>query len=370
MRIWIDGKEVNALNRVGSGQYAFEIVRNLERIDAKNEYTILLPSEPVADLPKERRGWKYRVLKPAKAWTRIAIPAILLFGRNKPDIFFTPSHYIPRFSRVKRVCTIFDLSYLHFPEMFNKKDLWQLKNWSKYSIENANHIFVISDFTKNDLVENYKINSKKITVTHLGYDTDMFRVKSREVEEIKNKYKIFGDYIIYVGTIQPRKNLVRLIEAFSKIKQASKLVIVGKTNEAGRKGWLYQDILDLPKKLGIDDQVIFTGFVPTKDLSPLLTGSKAFVLPSLWEGFGIPVLEAMASGTAVIVSNISSLPEVAGEAGIYIDPNSIDSIKEAIEKLLKDDKLREKKVQLGLRQVQKFSWEEAAKKTLEVLENV
>lgn len=380
MRIWIDGKEANVLNRVGSGQYAFEILKNLEKIDNKNEYTILVPSVPLDDLPKQRDGWKYRILKPSKAWTRFAIPAALYLSKNRPDIFFTPSHYIPRFSPVKRVCTIFDLSYLHFPEMFSKKDLWQLKNWSKYSIENSSHIFAISQFTKEDLIKNYQADAGRITVTPLGYDKERFRVKSQEsrrrspraarVKEIQEKYKTGGNYIIYIGTIQPRKNLSRLIEAFSKIETDTKLVIVGKTNEAGRKGWMYQEILDLPKKLNIENRVIFTGFAPTEDLSPLLSGSKAFVLPSLWEGFGIPVLEAMACGVPVIVSKVSSLPEVAGEAGTYIDPNSTESIQEAIERLLKDDKLREKKVQLGIKQVQKFSWEETARKTLEVLERI
>ncbi len=372
MKIWIDGKEANVVNRVGSGQYAFEILRNLEKIDQKNEYTILLPKQALADLPKTREGWKYRILKPSKAWTRLSIPAALYLSRNRPDVFFTPSHYIPRFSPVKRVCTIFDLAYLNFPGMFNKKDLWQLKNWSKYSIENADHIFAISQFTKDDLVSNYKIDSKKITVTPLGYDEEIFRVKSQEssVKEVKKKYKIENNYIIYIGTIQPRKNLKRLIEAFSKISDDYKLVIVGKTTEAGRKGWMFEQVLELPKKLGIENRVIFTGFAPTEDLSALLAGSKAFVLPSLWEGFGIPVLEAMASGTAVIVSNVSSLPEVAGEAGTYIDPDSVDSIKSAIESLLKDDKLREKKVQLGLKQVEKFSWKEAAIRTLKVLESI
>ncbi len=370
MRIWIDGYEANQPNRVGSGQYAFEILKNLEKINSDNEYTVLIPTPPRNDLPKERTNWKYRVLKPNKLWTRIALPLALYTSKNKPDVFFSPTHYIPRFSPVKRVCAIFDLAYLHFPEMFNQRDLYQLKNWTKYSIENSYKILAISEFTTQDIVENYKVSQEKIMVTPLGYDSARFTVHSSQyTDKAKKKYGIEGDYIIYIGTIQPRKNLVRLIEAFSKLTPSFdvKLVIVGKTTGPGRQGWKYEDILNAPKQFGVEGRVIFTGFAPTDDLPPLLSGSKLFVLPSLWEGFGIPVLEAMACGTPVVVSNVSSLPEVAGDAGTFIDPYSVDSIKEGIEGLLKDEKLRQKKIQLGLERVNKFSWENCARKTLETL---
>lgn len=394
MKIWIDGKEANVLNRVGSGQYAFELLRNLEKIDPKNEYTILLPSKPKDDLPKPRLNWKYKILRPSRAWTRFAIPAALYLSKNKPDLIFTPSHYIPRFSPVKRVCTIFDLSYLHFPEMFKVRDLWQLKNWTRFSIDNADHLFAISDFTKKDIVKKYDVSPDNITVTPLGFDKNIFKPinDKAKIYKVLSKYKIDPEkpYIIYIGTIQPRKNLLKLIEAFRYVILGSKatpesskigswtsqddkdlkLVIVGKTNEAGRQGWKFKEILEAPKKLGIKDKVIFTGFVPSDELPYLLAGAKLFVLPSLWEGFGIPVLEAMATGTAVLISNVSSLPEVGGDGATYIDPDSVESLRKGLNSLLTDDKLRENKVQLGLKQAQKFSWGKTAKKTLEMLESL
>lgn len=400
-------------NRVGSGQYAIEILRGLERLDQKNEYTILLPSLPLDDMPKPRKGWSYRVLKPNKLWTRIALPLALYSAKQKPDLIFSPTHYIPRFSPVKRVCAVFDLAYLHFPEMFKPKDLYQLKNWTKYSVENADHIFAISKFTKKDLLENYSINEDKITVTYLGYDQNFFKpvVDKAKIKEILKRYKITQPYIIYIGTIQPRKNLERLIHAFASLygrgpagkvsrrtsssetagvrrepslpsplthsvphslydsDSAPKLVIVGKTTGPGREGWMFKEISDAPKKYRIEDQVIFTGFAPTKDLPALLSASKAFVLPSLWEGFGMTPLEAMACGTVVIVSNISSLPEVVGESGILIDPYSIENIVRALNQI-KDDKLRQKKIQLGLKQAEKFNWDKCTRETLAVLEKL
>ena len=398
MRIWIDGYEANQKNRVGSGQFAFEVIRNLEKIDQEDEYTMLLPSEVLPDMPRPRNNWQYKILKPNKLWTRIALPLALYSARIKPDLIFSPTHYIPRFSPVKRVVSIFDLAYLHFPEMFNQKDLYQLKNWTKFSIENADHIVTISEFTKEDIIENYNVDSKKITLAYPGYDGEKFRVQGigfRE-QEVKKKYGIKEEYIIALGTIQPRKNYIRLIEAFknvilsetknlSRMREGTetsseilhsvqddnlKLVIVGKTTGAGREGWKFQETLDAPKRLVIEDKVIFTGFAVSEDLPSLLLGAKAFVLPSLWEGFGIPVLEAMASGTPVIVSNVSSLPEVAGEAGTYFDPYSVGDIAEKIEEILNDEKLRKKKIELGLKRVQDFSWEKCATEILKVFQEL
>lgn len=369
--IWIDGYEANVLQRLGSGQVAVEILRNLEKIDLENNYTVLLPNSPLDDLPKERDGWKYRILKPSKLWTRIALPLALYLCKQKPDLFFTPTHYIPRFSPVKRVVTIFDLAYLHFPEMFQQKDLWQLTNWTKFSIENANHILTISDFSAKDIAKQYKVGKQKITVAYPGYDSKIFReIDDKEkIKDIQDKYKIIGKYIIYIGTIQPRKNLIRLIEAFSKIDNL-KLVIVGKTNGLGRQGWMFDQILESPKKLGIEERIVFTGFVPTEELPYLLAGAEAFIQPSLWEGFGIPVVEAMAVGTPVLVSNVSSLPEVAGDAGLKFDPYSIDQIEQAIRTITTDKKLRAKKSKEGLLRVKKFSWEKMARKLIDVFEKV
>lgn len=353
MKIWIDGYEANIEQRLGSSQVAFELLKSLEKIDSKNDYTILLPSPPLGDLPKERVGWKYKILKPKRLWTRIALPLALYTARKKPDLIFSPTHYIPRFSPVKRIVTIFDLSFLHFPDMFTKKDLWQLKNWTKFSVENAEHIITISNFSKQDIISQYKIDKNKITVAYPGYNTDKFKTSSKKA----------GNYIIYIGTIQPRKNLIRLMEAVARI-EGLKLIIAGKT------GWEYEEILAAPKKLGIEDRVEFKGYVATDKLAGLLAGAQAFILPSLYEGFGIPVLEAMACSTPVIVSNVSSLPEVVGEAGVLVDPYSVDQIEQAIRLLVTDQKIRQKYAKLGLAQAQKFSWPKMAKTVLKVFEKV
>lgn len=378
MTIAIDGYEANVLQRLGSSQVAYELLKNLEKIDKKNGYIILLPEPPLGDLPRERSGWHYKILKPRRFWTRIALPLFLYTARQRLDLIFSPTHYIPRFSPVKRIATIFDLSFLHFPESFIKKDLWQLKNWTKFSVDNADYIITISNFSKQDIVKQYGVSKEKITVAYPGFNKNIFHPIENimKIKRVLKKYGINDLYIIYVGTIQPRKNLTRLIESFSRVILSDQrripleLVIVGKTKGEGREGWLYEDILKTPKEFGIKDRVKFLGFVPTNDLAYLLSGALAFIQPSLWEGFGIPVLEAMACGTPVIVSNVSSLPEVVGKAGLLVDPYSVDQIEQAIRTIVSDQKLRQKYSKAGIIQVKKFSWEKMAREVLRVFEKV
>lgn len=371
MKIWIDGYEANVLQRLGSSQVAFELIKHLEIIDHNNDYTMLLPEPPLDDLPKERYGWRYKVLKPKRIWTKIALPLALYTSNIKPDLIFSPTHYIPRFSPIPRVVTIFDLSFLHFPEMFISKDLWQLKNGTKYSVENADHIITISNSSKKDIISEYKIDKDRMTVAYPGFNKKLY-VPVREAEKtekVLRKYNVNGQYIIYVGTIQPRKNLIRLIDAVSRIDDLN-LVIVGKSIGSGKEGWMFEDILNRPKQLGIEDRVKFLGYVPPEDLPSLLSGSEAFVLPSLWEGFGLPVLEAMACGTPVLVSNVSSLPEVVGKAGLTFDPYSIDQIEQAIRAITSDKKIRDKYSRLGLEQAKRFSWEKMTGIVLKIFEKV
>ena len=365
MNIGLDGNEANVKNRVGSGQYAASMLAEFAQIKNHN-FIVYLKENPQADLPKETSNFKYKVFGPKKFWTQIALPIKLTFGQ-KLDIFFTLGHYGPRFSKIPYVVTIFDLSYLHYPNLFNKNDLYQLVNWSKYSIQNAKHIFAISKSTKEDIVKNYKIHPSKISITYMGYDQKIFKPQSAStIDKVKTKYKIKGDYIIFVGTLQPRKNIERLVEAFSVLKLKNKnlkLVIVG------RKGWLYDSIFEKVKDLGLEGKIIFTDFVQQNDMPPLIAGAKVYVLPSLYEGFGIPVVEAQACGVPVVVSNTSSLPEVVGDSGITVDPTNVKSITEGIEKILTNPKLATDFSQKGLINVKRFSWQKCAAETLKVLES-
>ena len=371
MRIWIDGFEANVAQRLGSNQVAFELLKNIEKIDHKNDYTICLPDKPLDDLPKERDGWKYKILKPSKFWTYLTLPLYIKFAKKKPDIFFSPTHYIPRTSEVKRIGTIFDLGFLKYPESFKTSDRVKLTKGTEHTVKNSNHLITISKSTKKDIQKEYGKAAPKITVAYPGYNSEVYKVvKDKDkIAYTINKYKIPSPYIIFIGTIQPRKNLSRLMDAIKNIENLN-LVIVGKHKGQGREGWMYGDILKHPKELGIEERVIFTGFIPDEDILHLINGALAFVLPSLWEGFGIPVVDTMACGKPVLVSNVSSLPEIVGEAGLIVNPNSTDQLEQAIRLIISDKRLQIKLSKLGLKRVKLFSWKKMAKVVLKVFENV
>ncbi|MEK7513381.1 MAG: glycosyltransferase family 1 protein [Patescibacteria group bacterium] len=315
MIIGLDANEANVLRRVGSNEYAFQVLWQLYRQGTDHQWVIYLSHEPQTDLPQPKPNWQYRVLKPGFFWTQWRLPLDLLFHSPRPAIFLTLGHYAPRFSLVPTMVCIMDLAFLKFPATFRQSDLWQLTSWTKYSVKNARHIFAISQATKKDLVKYYGLEPDKITVAYPGVDQLI----------VKEKSPIAGPYLLYVGTLQPRKNLDALIEAFSSIThpgcQLCQLIIAGKT------GWLYQ-----PKAV---KNVQYLGYVSQEKLGSLIKNSLGLVLPSLYEGFGIPVVQAMSLGVPVLVSRNSSLTEIVGDSGLYIEPPfDAPAIRSGLEKLL------------------------------------
>ncbi len=369
MIIGIDGNEANVEKKVGIGEYAYELLTQFHKLQPPNiKFQIYLKDKPRPDIPPPTEKWKYKIIRPKKFWTQFALP-LNLFLEKKPDVFFTPSHYAPRFSPVPTVISVMDLSFIRFPELFAKKDLYQLRNWTKYSVKDARKVLTISEFSKNDIIKEYGIKPEDVIVTYPGIkEVESSKVRNfykvLSMDELNKKFGINKDYILFVGTLQPRKNIERLIEAFSKLDKDMLLIIVGK------KGWLYEDILKAPHKFGISDKVKFLDFVPDNELSSLYKNAVCFVLPSLYEGFGLPVLEAMKFGTPVITSNVSSLPEAGGDAAMYFNPEDSDDIAKTIKKVVEDKSLREEMIKKGFIQVKKFSWAKTARKTLDVLQEL
>lgn len=364
MLIGIDGNEANVAKRVGSNQYAFELLQALSKIETLHQFLVFLREKPLPDMPSRKKNWSYKVFGPKRFWTRWRLPLELYFGRPRPEIFFSPGHYGPLFLPMPLVCSIMDLGFLKFPDQFTRKDFLQLSSWTKKSIQKASHLFAISQATKDDIIKEFQVPEEKITVTYPGYDWKRFnlQINQEKIDAVRKKYKIENGYILFLSTLKPSKNIERLISAFKKANLGNlKLVI------AGKKGWLYDTIFSKVKELAVVDKVVFTDFVPDEDVSALMAGAQVFVLPSFWEGFGIPVLEAMACGVPVVVSQLGSLPEVVGKSGITVNPYSEESIASGIKRALEN---KNKMSKLGLEQVKKFSWETCAKKTLETLLNI
>lgn len=374
MNIAIDGYEANVKNRVGIGKFAFEVLKNLHDIDGNNHYTVYLPNNPIPDLPHGSDLWKYDVNHTKGFWTLLTLPIALRRSKLRYDVFFTPSHYLPRFTpQIYKVISIMDLSYIYYPELFKRSDLFKLTHWTIYSIKNCQKIITISHFTKSEIINYYHVPADKIVVAYPGYDKEKFSPSQNNSflakQKLKTSYNITNNYLLFVGTIQPRKNIVRLIDAFKIVKETIKdsnlkLVIVGK------KGWLYENIFQKIRNEKNKDNILVLDYIPDKDMPIIYKNAECLVLPSLYEGFGLPAIEAMACGTPAILSNKSSLPEIGGDAGIYIDPEDTKSIAEGIITLLKMNSQTKKRVVIkGFNNIKRFDWEKCSKIILKVLES-
>ncbi len=394
MIIGIDGNEANVSMRVGISEYAYWLLYYFakfatEKKESQVKFTVYLKNKPFQSLPSQEERWQYNVFGPKKLWSQLALPFHLFVDKPRPDVFFSPGHYTPRFSSIPTVVSVMDISYLYFPDMFKKTDLFQLRRWTGYSVRKASRVLTISDSSKDDIIREYKIPANKVITIHPGVkETVSLEPHVYGMNQLKTKYNLSDNYLLFVGTLQPRKNIVRLIEAFSKVilersdripsrskrdpiglkpsrmTEKLQLVIVGK------KGWLYEDILKAPKQFGIENHVKFLDDVGDDELPIFYKNAVCFVLPSLYEGFGLPVLEAMKYGCPVITSNISSLPEAGGDAALYVDPEDVDDIAGKIKELLHNEKLRHTLSEKGKKQAAKFSWEKTARETLDILKQV
>lgn len=368
MILAIDGYEANAGHRVGVGRYAAELLTAMytrlgKRKGGFEKVRVYLPRPRKPHMPKQSACWTYEERSPKVFWTFWALPKALRTDKPKADAVFSPTHYIPRFTKIPKVMAIMDLSYLSYPELFRKQDLYKLEHWTAYSARHAKAIITISEFSKNAIIKAYRVPKSRVIVAYPALP----KVLPGKTSMNARPKGITGEYILSVGTLQPRKNYERLIEAFAALKKKDIALCI-----AGKKGWLYDDILSAPARYGVEDRVKFLDFVKDSELPSLYAHAVCFALPSLYEGFGFPVLEAMSYGTQVVVSDTTSLPEIAGEAGIYVDPERTESITRGLEKAVKEygTERAKKRIAKGRARAKEFTWDKAAAQVLEVIENV
>ena len=359
VKIGVDGNEANVEKKVGVSVYALNILEYFYKVaNEATQFVVYLKNDPLPDLPKENKYFKYKIISGKFLWSQIFLPIYLFLNRDI-DIYFSPAHYLPHFCPVPQIVTIHDLAYLYFPEDFTKKDLWQLKNWTKFSIKKASKIIAVSKTTKKDVVKNYGVDETKVSVVYNGFEKQIKKLALSEVERLKIK-----NFILFVGTIQPRKNLEVLIDAFDKfvrINKDFKLVIVGK------KGWLYESVFEKVKIMNLEKKIIFTDHVTDDKLIWYYKNAFCLALPSFYEGFGIPVLEAMSYDCPTIISMTSSLPEVGGDASLYFDPKNSDDLLEKLKTLYNNNELRKELISKGRQRIKDFSWEKCGKETLDVI---
>lgn len=370
-RFAIDGNEANTAQRVGSNVYAYELLVALEHLTRHNEdveWTVLLSSEGVEDLPATRKGWKYKLVSPRPLWTQIGLPMYLFLNQRKYDVFFTPGHYAPRTSAVPYISSVMDLGFLKFPQQFRKKDYLQLKEWTRYSVAHADKVLAISEFTKKSVVKQYKRKEDDVFVAYPSLPKLHGEHEKVTPAWIKKELGLKHPYILYVGTLQPRKNLVKLIKAFEEFCETYKKKDEPQLVIAGKIGWLAEDTLKAIQRSEYKSRIHLLGYVTDAQKNMLYRKSACSVLIGLYEGFGIPPLEAMAAGTLPIVANVSSLPEVVGEAGYLVSPHQTDDLVQVFKEVFTmKPRQRAALLKKGRLQVKKFSWQTSAQIILDQL---
>jgi glycosyltransferase involved in cell wall biosynthesis len=284
------------------------------------------------------------------------------------DIFHGSNFITYKTKRAKSVLTVHDLAFLQFPEVASKETYRHHSLWLPYSINKADHIIAVSQCTKEDIIRCYGVPSQKISVIYLAADDQIQKECKPLSEKVRKKYNLPKDYALYVGTIEPRKNIPFMLEGFALAKKRykfpHKLVI------AGAKGWKYEKVYETLEKYQLHNEVIFTGYVEDEDLPSIYKNADVFLFPSRYEGFGIPVLEAMQCGVAVIASNVSSLPEIVGKAGRLVSLKNIEEFIDSIGELLTNETKRKEYEEAGKFQAQLFSWKKTASETLAVYEHL
>lgn len=377
MKIAIQAADLDSSRIDGTRVYILNLLRYFGKLDKTSQFLIYHKDDFNPELiPPNFPNYKTIAKSKKYFWTQTFFAYSI--RKENPDVLWMPMHNVPIIRRrgVKTVVTIHDLAFKYFPRMFAKKELWKINLLTKIAVALADKIITISESSKRDILKFYPgAKPENIKVIYHGFDSELYgRERNREKEkEIKGRYSINGPYIIYIGAIQPRKNLEKLVEAFEMLKSKNTEVSENIKNLklvlAGEKAWLSDGVFEKIGKSPDKDDIICPGKIDFESLGHLLRGADVFVFPSLYEGFGIPILEAFAARVPVICAGNSSLPEVGGEAALYFEGSNANQLADQIEKILNSEELRKDLVAKGLEQIKKFSWEKCAQETLDYLKN-
>jgi glycosyltransferase involved in cell wall biosynthesis len=366
LRIGIDIHSIGS-HQGGNETYYRELVRGLVKTRSEHRFFLYYTSPTVAQHITVDDHFTLEALFPAHPVLRIPFTIPRRTRLDQLDLFHA-QFILPPFLKCKTVTTIPDIAYEHYPEFFPAHQRAWLRVLVRESAQRADHIITVSEYSKRDLVRTYGVREENITVTYEGAGDEFVPLdRGKAKEAVAHKYQIEGDFILYLGRLQARKNLIRLVDAYARARRVGfphKLVLPGKRDT------LFQPVLSRIRELKLERDIVLPGYIAPADVPIFYNAAEVFVYPSIYEGFGLPLVEAMACGTPVITSRGSSLEEVAGEAAVLIDPLDELSISDALKKVLAEPELRERLGQAGLRRSRQFSFENAAHQTIGVYERV
>lgn len=363
--IGIDASRAVTTQRTGTEAYATFLIRAL--IDAAGDRSqrlrLYFNRPPLDGLFPTASHVEQVVIPYPRLWTHVRLAREL--RQRPPDVFFTPAHVIPWRYRGASVATVHDLGYHYFPQAHTRRQLAYLRWSTRHNARVSRLVLADSMATRSDLQRFYAIDPAKVHVIYPGVDPDLRPVTDAVARTaVQHRYGLPDDYLLFLSTLQPRKNLERLVEAYAASGVTLPLVL------AGKRGWLSEPIVAAVAALSPDvrARVLLPGYIAEPDKAALLSGARALLYPSLYEGFGFPLLEGQACGTAVLAANSSSLPEIAGDAALLVDPVDTAALADGIRRLTVDDRLRADLIRRGFINVQRFAWQDAAVRVLALLQ--
>ena len=366
MRIAIDARLVY-YTQAGITQYVKHLVESLAQTDHESEYLLLQSRKDRESLVEQSNFKRIPIWTPChhrmEQWTlRLEISPLDIDVLHSPD-FIPPSR-----GRFKSVITVHDLAFLLYPHFLTRESA-RYYGQIDQAVRRTDHIIAVSEATKQDLMQRLGVPENKVTVIYEASSPQYHPLPSEEARNhVRERFGLEDDFMLFVSTIEPRKNVPGLLQAYRRLLDSYK--VSAKLALAGGRGWLFDEVFATVERLRLTDQVRFLGRVDTADLPFLYNAARVLVQPSFYEGFGLAPLEAMACGTPVIVSNVSSLPEVVGDAGLRVDPEDVSELTVSMYRLLTDEALRNEMIQKGLARAACFSWETAARETIEVYRKV
>lgn len=370
MHIAIDAHSVGT-QLAGNETYAVNLIEALAEIDQSNQYTLYVTQKSAIDRFTDRwANFRVKRTRPHTPLIRIPLTLARELRRHPVDVLHV-QYTAPPFSPCPVIATIHDLSFEHLPETFKRRSWMQLRVTVRQTARRAAHVITISEYSRQDIAQTYDIDPGKISVTPLAAAARMTRVTDNaRLRSIRAKYGIAREYILALGSIQPRKNLIRLIEAYSLLRSAHSETSFPQLVLAGKRGWLDQATTRAAQTSAYSRDIVFTGYVADDDLAAIYSGAICFVYPSYFEGFGLPVVEAMQCAVPVIAGNQTSLPEVVKDAGLLVNPFDVQAFADAIERLVNDRDFGIALGERGFARAGEFTWKRTAELTLAVYESV
>jgi len=370
LHIAIDAHSVGA-GLGGNETYATNLIEALAEIDSRNRYTLYVTKNDAIERFANRwPNFDVRQTLPHTPLVRIPLTLSVELRRRPVDILHV-QYTSPPLTPCPVINTIHDLSFEHLPETFKRRSWRQMRLTVRRSAQTAAQVITDSNFSRDDILRTYKLSPDRVTATPLAASTKFKPVEDfTEIGRVRQRYGIVGDYILTVGSIQPRKNLPRLIRAFAALSRVGSIRPLPTLVIVGKRGWLYEETLDTAENSEVKERILFTDYVPENDLPALYSGARCFVYPSYFEGFGIPPLEAMRCGTPTITGNRTCFPEIIGDGGLMVDPFDERAILDAIKRILSDSTLRAELREKGIRRANLYDWKETARQTLRVYERV